>query len=199
MNFLAHIYLSQEDDLLKIGNFIADNVRGKSYLEYPSRIQQGIILHREIDTFTDNHPLWRKSKKLIVPQYNHYAAVIIDMYYDYFLAKNWSDYSDIPLEEYAEHFYTILRMHQDLLPEKIQSFMPIMFRENWLVKYKSIEGLRYILTQMDRRTKGISKMGNSTEELLLHYHEIEHDFVKFFEELQDHVTEFTTTSRFLLP
>lgn len=121
------------------------------------------------------------------------------MYYDYFLAKNWSNYSDIPLEEYAEQFYTILRKHQALLPEKILSFMPIMFRENWLVKYKSIEGLHYILTQMDRRTKGISKMGNSTEELLLHYHEIEHDFVKFFEELQTHVAEFTMSNRFLLP
>ena len=89
MNFLAHIYLSGDDSLLKIGNFIADRVRGKEYLNYELRIQQGILLHREIDSYTDFHPIFRQSKRKLSARYNHYSGVIVDVLYDHFLAKNW--------------------------------------------------------------------------------------------------------------
>lgn len=198
MNFLAHIYLSGDDNLLKIGNFVADSIRGKDYLNYPTKIQQGVILHREIDTYTDAHEIWRKSKKLIVPQYNHYAAVLIDMYYDHFLAKNWIQYSSIPLEEYTQRFYTELQENFTILPVKVQNFLHIMLEENWLVKYRSIEGLKYILTQMDRRTKGISKMSFATTELIEHYKTFEEHFSTFFIELQEHLIDFRKTERYLL-
>ncbi|WP_025125784.1 acyl carrier protein phosphodiesterase [Myroides odoratimimus] len=198
MNFLAHIYLSGDDTLLKIGNFVADSIRGKDYLNYPTKIQQGVILHREIDTYTDAHEIWRKSKKLIVPKYNHYAAVLIDMYYDHFLAKNWDQYSFVSLEEYAHRFYTELQENFDVLPVKVQNFLHIMLEENWLVKYRSIEGLKYILTQMDRRTKGISKMSLATTELIEHYKTFEEHFSTFFTELQKHLIDFRKTERYLL-
>ncbi len=198
MNFLAHIYLSGDDEFLKIGNFIADSVRGKDYLNYPPRIQQGIILHREIDTYTDAHITWRTSKKILVPRYNHYAAVIIDMYYDHFLAKNWHLFSTIPLQEYAANFYDSLQENFDVLPERVQKFLHIMLEENWLVKYSTIDGLKYILTQMDRRTKNISKMQFATEELQLHYTIFEEHFLSFMNELQQHLLLFRNTERFLL-
>ncbi|MGL4583327.1 MAG: ACP phosphodiesterase [Flavobacterium sp.] len=198
MNFLAHIFLSENDTLLKIGNFVADNIRGKDYLNYPLRVQQGVILHREIDTYTDAHPIWRASKKLIVPQYNHYAAVLIDMYYDHYLAKNWDDYCDIPLEEYTQTFYTSLEDNFDILPQRVQLFLHIMLKEDWLMKYRSIEGLKYILTQMDRRSKGISKMSLGTTELIEHYAVFETHFKEFFKELQDHLILFKQTDRYLL-
>lgn len=198
MNFLAHIYLSGDDEFLKIGNFVADSVRGKNYLSYPTRIQQGILLHREIDTYTDAHPIWRASKKLLVPRYNHYAAVIVDMYYDHFLAKNWSLFSTIPLPEYAAAFYKSLQDNYAVLPERVQKFLHIMVDDNWLVKYSSIEGLKYILTQMDRRTKNVSKMRFATEELLLHYTILEEHFLSFMTALQKHLVSFEKTNRFLL-
>ncbi|MDM1376453.1 acyl carrier protein phosphodiesterase [Myroides marinus] len=198
MNFLAHIFLSGDDALLKIGNFVADSIRGKDYLNYPTKIQQGVILHREIDTYTDSHQLWRESKKLIVPQYRHYAAVLIDMYYDHFLAKNWDNYCDTPLEEYTDEFYESLQANFDVLPPRVQNFLHIMLEENWLVKYRSIDGLKYILTQMDRRSKGISKMTNGTTELLLYYDTFEVQFTAFFEELRNHLILFKQTDRYLL-
>ena len=198
MNFLAHIYLSGEDEFVKIGNFIADSVRGNQYLTYPKGIQQGILLHRAIDTFTDTHPLWRLSKKRIFPIYGHYAAVIIDMYYDYFLAKNWNNYCDVLLETYAENFYTLLRNNLMVLPQKVVNFLPIMFEENWLVKYRSIEGLSYILWRMDQRTKGKSKMHLSINELQLLDKELQEDFTLFFKALEAYVEEFKLTDRFLL-
>ena len=94
MNFLAHIYLSGNNDMLKIGNFMADSVRGHHYLDYPDEIRKGILLHRYIDTFTDAHPIYRKSKHRLHEKYGHYSGVIMDIVYDHFLAKNWNNYSD---------------------------------------------------------------------------------------------------------
>ncbi|MBB1149844.1 DUF479 domain-containing protein [Myroides sp. NP-2] len=196
MNFLAHVYLSGADQEKAIGNFIADSVRGKQYVDYPKGIQHGILLHREIDTFTDTHAIWRQNKKLLVPTYNHYAAVIIDMYYDHFLAKNWLDYHEVPLEEYAARFYALLEDNVALLPAKVQNFLPIMIRENWFTCYETVDGLGYILQQMDRRTKGISKMSRATTELLLYYDIMEADFIRFFKELEAHVSFIQDSPRF---
>ena len=147
MNFLAHIYLSGNSDSLKIGNFIADSIRGKQYLSFPLEIQKGILLHRAIDSYTDFHPIFRKSKHRLVPNYNHYSGVIVDIFYDHFLAKNWNLYCDMPLETYAQSFYKLLENHFEILPLRIQNMIPIMAAENWLVKYSTIEGIQYILTQ----------------------------------------------------
>ena len=98
MNFLAHIYLSGDNEELKIGNFIADSVKGKQYLEYPPGIIDGIVLHRAIDTFTDTHPIVSRSVERLFERYGHYSRVIVDILYDHFLAANWKDYSDIPLK-----------------------------------------------------------------------------------------------------
>lgn len=197
MNFLAHIYLSGENELIKIGNFVADSVRGKQYLDYPIDIQKGIKLHREIDTYTDQHPIWRQTKKPLVPRYNHYAAVLVDMYYDHFLAQQWDTYCNIPLEVYAATFYESLERNYAVLPPKVQQFLPILLKENWLMLYQDIEGLKYILTKMDSRTKGISKMSYGTEELLLHYDKFSLDFQVFFEELQLHLKKFVHSTNFL--
>ena len=150
MNFLAHIYLSGEgDELLTIGNFIADTVRGKEYLQYPEAMQRGILLHRKIDTFTDAHPIFRQSKHRLVPTYNHYAGVLVDIYYDYFLAKHWKEYSTISLEQYAQRFYNSLQKHQLLLSEKAQNLSKYIIAEHWLEKYQTIEGIASILYQRD--------------------------------------------------
>jgi acyl carrier protein phosphodiesterase len=165
MNFLAHIYLSGNSDLLKIGNFMADGIRGKQFETYPQEIQKGITLHRTIDTFTDAHPIFRESTKKLHSRYHHYAGVIVDVFYDHFLAKNWNSYSDENLEEFIERFYQSLRDNRSILSPRTANFMDVMFRENWLLSYKTVEGIDKILTQMDRRTKNQSKMQFATEEL----------------------------------
>src|SRR5690606_33121767 len=116
MNYLAHIYLSGNDDYITIGNFIADGIKGKDYKNFPKNIQIGILLHREIDTFTDAHPIVRQSTKRLHENYSHYSGVIVDILYDHFLAKNWLQYSDIPLATYVDAFYDNLETHFDLLP-----------------------------------------------------------------------------------
>ena len=186
MNFLAHIYLSGNNDLLKIGNFMADSVRGKSYLEYPGDIRKGILLHRYIDTFTDAHPIYRKSKHRLHEKYGHYAGVIMDIVYDHFLAKNWNSYFDENLEVYADDFYALMQNNYDILTPKTQNLLPYMIDQNWLVQYASLEGLEIILFQMDYRTKHRVNMQEAIVEVQLYYTELEAEFTLFFEELQLH-------------
>lgn len=185
MNFLAHIYLSEDNDLIKIGNFIADGIRGKQFENYHPEIQKGIILHRFIDTYTDAHPIFRKSTKRLHKEYHHYAGVIVDVFYDHFLAKNWNHYSDEKLETFVDHFYQSLGDNYDLLSERTQGMMPYMIKNNWLVSYQSVEGINGILTQMDRRTKNQSKMRFATNELKEYYAEFENEFTSFFKDLKN--------------
>ena len=186
MNFLAHIYLSGDNDLLKIGNFMADSIRGHSYDVYPEEIQKGILLHRSIDSFTDMHPIYRQSKHRLHEKYGHYSGVIMDIFYDHFLAKNWSIYCDEKLEDYADDFYHLLKYNYEILTEKVKNMIPYMIASNWLVSYASIDGLQMIMFHMDHRTKNRVDMHESIVELLENYIEFENEFTLFFDELRQH-------------
>tara|TARA_R110002050_G_scaffold97971_2_gene203624 strand:+ start:9914 stop:10513 length:600 start_codon:yes stop_codon:yes gene_type:complete len=183
MNYLAHIYLSGDNDIVTIGNFIADGIKGKDYKKYPKDIQVGILLHRNIDTYTDAHKTVRKSTKRLHEKYGHYSGVIVDILYDHFLAKNWKKYSDIPLDNYVNTFYNSLEKHYDLLPLRIQKMMPFMMTDNWLLSYASIEGISRVLDGMNRRTKNRSGMNEAVQELEEFYNEFENEFTVFFDEL----------------
>lgn len=185
MNFLAHIYLSGDNDLIKIGNFMADGIRGKQYETFPLDIQKGIVLHRAIDTYTDSHPVFRQSTKRLHTNYHHYAGVIVDVFYDHFLAKNWNLYSNEKLEDFVARFYQSLDKNIDVLSDKTRNFMPYMIQHNWLVSYQTVEGITKILTQMDSRTNNQSKMRFANTELVKFYSEFENEFTLFFKDLQN--------------
>ncbi|MCO4820931.1 MAG: acyl carrier protein phosphodiesterase [Flavobacteriaceae bacterium] len=183
MNYLAHIYLSGNDNTVTVGNFMADGIKGKDYLEYSKAIQIGILLHREIDTFTDAHPVVRLSTKRLHKKYSHYSGIIVDILYDHFLAKNWKHYCDIPLEDYTVEFYDMLDDHYDILPTRIKKMMPYMIADNWLLSYASIAGISKVLDGMNRRTNNKVKMDQAVFELEAFYNEFEQEFTAFFEEL----------------
>ena len=183
MNYLAHIYLSGTNDLLKIGNFMADSIKGHDYEKFDSEIKKGILLHRHIDSFTDMHPIYRQSKHRLHEKYGHYSGVIMDILYDHFLAKNWSKYSNEKLEDYANDFYQLLQDNYEILTERIKGMMPYMIARNWFVSYATIAGLEMILFQMDYKTKHRANMQEAIVELQDFYTEFELEFFLFFEEL----------------
>lgn len=183
MNFLAHIYLSFNDDEITIGNFIADSIRGNKYKHLPERIQKGIKLHRFIDTFTDAHPTVRKSTKKLHKNYGHYSGVIVDIFYDHFLAKNWSTYSNVPLAIFVDNFYDLLENNYEILPDTTKHMMPYMIADNWIFNYSKLEGISKVLDGVNRRTKNKSKMNFAILDLEEHYVEFEKEFTSFFEEL----------------
>ncbi len=189
MNFLAHIYLSGNNDQLKIGNFIADMIKGNKYKIYPIEIQKGIKLHRHIDSFTDTHDIVKKSKKRLHSRYKHYDGVIIDVLYDHFLAKNWSAYSNIPLKEYAQNFYSLLHTNYDILPDTIKNFLPFMVKDDWLYSYSTFKGIENVLIGLNKRTQHKSQMHLAIEDLHLYYTELENDFTAFFTVLRSSCKE----------
>ena len=184
MNYLAHIYLSNDNKEITIGNFIADSIKGKTYTEFPKEIQKGILLHREIDSFTDFHPTVRLSTKKLHKNYGHYSGVIVDILYDHFLAKNWNNYHEQPLEEYIEKFYELLRNSFNILTPRIKRMMSYMISDNLLLSYATVEGISKVLVKMNRRTNNTSNMNFAVIELEEYYEEFENEFTSFFEELR---------------
>ena len=166
-----------------IGNFIADHIIGNHYKEYSNEIQQGIFLHREIDTFTDAHLTVRKSKRRLHKRYRHYNGVIIDIFYDYFLAKNWACYSAIPLEVFTDSIYMLLQKKSAELPIKSQHFIKYMTEYNLLFNYQFKDGIERVLQGMNSRTKGKSQMHLAIEDLQNLEYEFENDFRLFFKDL----------------
>ena len=183
MNFLAHVYLSGNNTPLAIGNLIADRVKGNDLSNYDPLIRQGIMLHREIDQYTDSHPFFKKSASLLFPKYRHYGRVIVDMFYDHFLAANWSRFHKQSLEHYSQNFYKSLKNYSEQLPEDIQKMLFFLVRDDWFLKYKSVDGLDNILKKMAKRTRFESKMDVATKDLELHYVELKHNFFIFMPDL----------------
>ncbi|MEA1785387.1 acyl carrier protein phosphodiesterase [Arenibacter sp. GZD96] len=183
MNFLAHIYLSFDDDEITIGNFIADSIKGNKFQHLSKGIQKGILLHRAIDTFTDAHPTVRISTKRLHAHYSHYSRVIVDIFYDHFLAVNWQLYSQTPLPVFVDQFYDLLQENFEVLPEGTQRMMPYMISDNWLLNYAKMEGIAKVLNGMNRRTQHRSKMNLAISDLETHYEEFQNEFSSFFEEL----------------
>lgn len=184
MNFLAHIYLSGTDENTIIGNFIGDDVKGKAYQKYPLPIQKGILLHRAIDSYTDTHPIVKKSKRRLRKQYGHYPGVIIDILYDHFLAKNWDVYATVPLKAYVNNFYELLKNRFDTLPERTQFLAHYMIRDNWLYSYRTMDGIETVLINLNKRTGNISQMHLAIGDLKAHYDDFEADFTEFFDNLR---------------
>jgi len=183
VNFLAHIYLSFDDPQITLGNFMADSIRGRDYRHYPEGMQKGVLLHRAIDTFTDSHPIARQSSKRLHRRYRHYSMVIVDIYYDHFLARNWQAYSNTPLEEFTENFYRLLEENLEAMPETVRHMAPYMIADNWLLSYRELEGIHKVLKGLNRRTGRKSGMDQAVAELEAYYNEFEAEFTTFFDEL----------------
>jgi len=152
-----------------VGNFIADAVKGNYNGRFPDGIARGIRLHRQIDHYTDHHPIFRQSKSHLVPRYGIFSGVIVDMYYDHFLAKFWEEYSDEDLRKLVSQTYFLLIRRFDLLPARSRRILPFMITRNWLVNYSDLDILQLVFNGMSRRTSNPSGMENAIFDLKDNY------------------------------
>ncbi len=183
MNFLAHLYLSGRNPGIIIGNFIGDFVKGRNiYNRYGPGIASGIELHRAIDDFTDQHDAVKASKTRLRPGYRHYAGVLVDIFYDHFLARQWHEYHSQLLPVFAEEIYQLMYQHYNLLPEKVQYMLGYMMRDNWLVNYARLEGIDRALKGLARRTRHVSHMEKAVHDLQEQYRAFKDEFNTFFPE-----------------
>ncbi|HMQ00386.1 MAG TPA: ACP phosphodiesterase [Cyclobacteriaceae bacterium] len=194
MNFLGHLYLSGENENIITGNFMGDFVKGKEQLkQYHDEIVRGIMLHRSIDQFTDAHPAVAASKERLRPKYRHYAGVIVDVFYDHFLAKNWERFHHKPLHEYSQYAYGVIRSSKPILPEEARHMLPYMIQYDWLYNYRTIEGINRALTGMSRRTSFESHMQHASKDLEIFYDEFSKEFSAFLPEIEQHCKDWLST------
>jgi acyl carrier protein phosphodiesterase len=196
MNFLAHLFLSGDDEELKIGNFIADSVKGTPPVSLGKGVVRGIALHRRIDTFTDGHLVVHQSIKRLRDRHGKFAGVVVDICYDHFLAKNWKIYSNVELWEYVNASYALMLKHKEELPERIQQMLPHMVKGNWLYNYRTLDGIDRVFKGMARRTQFDSNMSSAMKDLWKDYQEYENEFNEFFPELRAYVQSLLNSTDF---
>lgn len=152
MNFLGHLFLSGNNEKILCGNFIGDYVKGNKHNSYPIEIQKGILLHRSIDTYTDNNKHWKALRDLLKPIYGLYAGVVADLFIDYVLAVNWNNLSEISLDWFAKWAYAALLHNYNNLPYRVKEFLPYLIQHRRLQSYASIYGIETSLKIMSLRT-----------------------------------------------
>jgi acyl carrier protein phosphodiesterase len=186
LNFLAHIYLSGNNDRVKVGNFIGDWIKGKQYQKYHIDIQKGVLLHRQIDSFTDKHQIVKETRQLFYSCSGRYSGIVLDVVFDHFLSFNWHKYSNIPLNHFIDNTHLLLMNYSQLFPFRIRRIFPSLIYNNWIRQYISFYGLEKVLTRMSMRTSLPNVSVDTIVILKNNYEYINHNFQLFFDELIDY-------------
>lgn len=187
MNYLAHLYLSGKDEKVIVGNFIGDYVKGRKYSDYPEEIAKGILLHRQIDSFTDEHLQTKNAKVFFRNEFGLYSGIVVDFIFDHFLAKNWYDYSDISLRTFSKQMHAILLSNFRYLPGRVQGFLPFLIQNKRLESYASVDGIIQSLKIMSNYTSVPSKSAEARIILEANYGQLEEIFGLFMAEVIEFV------------
>jgi len=180
MNYLAHSFLSNNNPALIVGNFVADHISGNHFENYPPDIIEGVKLHRRIDTFTDSHLKFKESKRLFYNGYEKYSGILIDIYFDHLLAKNFHNYSQISLNAYCNTVYSVYNEHKQLLPESSNGFLNYVLQNNIYYAYSTVEGIEKVLYHLSHRIKHGIWLNESITLFTDNEEELQNNFDQFF-------------------
>ncbi len=183
MNYLAHLYLAQDDDELMVGNFIGDFVKGRIEDHFRPGVRKGIIHHRKIDSFTDFHPVVRRCRRLISRKRRKFSGVMIDVFFDFFLTQKWEDYSEEPLDSFIERSYMTIKRFEDIIPQNAKKLLPGIAKNNWLGRYGNIKDLGSVFRRLSIKVRRGHLLIGAEEELIVNYRGVESYFDTFFPEL----------------
>ncbi len=200
MNYLAHLYLSTvpadlserqagmaegcEESL--VGSLLGDFVKGDDHDGYSVGIRRAILIHRKIDAYSNAHPVYRRSKRRIYSSYHHTRGIMVDLFYDHFLARDWDKYADVPLPDFTSRVYRALEAHQDILPPRLESILTKMAADNWLLGYRDMTNIGHALAGLSLRLTRRNELARGLEELRRNYTGLEGDFRAFFPQLVDY-------------
>ena len=184
MNYLAHLYLSEPTEQAWLGSLLGDFVKGPLDDRYAADITRAIVLHRKIDSYTDAHPLVLASRARISAARRRYAGIMVDMFYDHFLAKYWREFHDEPIGVFTARVYGILRSRHDLLPPRLQFMAPRMAQSDWLCSYANVASIHAALDRIGHRLKRRNRLPGSADELVQHYNALEADFRAFMPQVR---------------
>lgn len=196
MNFLFHIYLSGNDPDLLTGNLMGDFVKGRLGEGYPPGLVTGIMLHRRIDSFAQQHPVFRRSYRRIAPNYGLWRGVLVDLFYDHFLSADWDEWTDEPFTNYLAWARKMVEERREWLPERLQDLLPVIF-EDLLPSYCEVAGIGLALERMSRRIKRDNPLAGGEWELMQSYEELREDFSCFMPPAREFVANFLGTGTML--
>ncbi len=186
MNYLAHAFLSCYSPEAVIGALLGDFVKGPAADRHPPAVRAAIQLHRAIDHYTDEHPIVRASRALVTPARRRFAGVLVDVFYDHFLARDFARYSATPLEDFTQQVYEVLARQRETYPERLQRVLPRMIAGDWLASYAGLEAVDAALNGIARRLRRFPRaqvLTTAVEELEREYRSFEQHFHAFFPEL----------------
>lgn len=185
MNYLAHLFLSPNNEEVQVGNLMGDFIKGKQVNSLPEAVREGVKLHRAIDKFTDNHPAVFQLKTLLTPERKRFHGIISDIAFDHFLAKDWYKYNEKPLNEFALKRYQTLKIHKQVMPVKMAVMVEKMILGDWLTQYKKPESICRAIDGVSRRIRFENKLQGAGLEVLSVYEQYQLVFEQFFPELID--------------
>lgn len=183
MNYLAHAFLSFDDPEILAGNMTSDFIKGKKKYDYPPRILAGIDLHREIDNFTDRHPVTKAAANIFRPHYGLYCAAFIDVVFDHFLAASMAAKGQDEFRAFTQTVYSRLQALESQLPLKFRMMLPYMVKENWLFNYQYDHGIEKSLQGLVRRATYLTESATAFQLFKKHYNQLKQDFDLFFPEV----------------
>ena len=198
MNFLAHTYLSFGHPSLIVGNYLGDFIKNKEVGKLPKRIQDGIKLHRSIDSFTDKHAMVKEGTSRLHDSMGKYSPVVLDIYFDFLLSKHWAQFNDRSLTEFCTVPYQALLEHQYLMTDQLAARMQKMVANRWLENYQTYAGMQRVFNFLAKRTTFPSNLLQAPEILQEKESILEEVFLNFFPDLILHcrrvISEISTRS-----
>ncbi len=189
MNYLGHLYLSPDTPDFLVGSLLGDFVKGAAVNDYEGDLRRGIELHRKVDQFTDHHDIFRRSIARISQPRRRYGGIMVDVFYDHFLAKHWLEFHTELLPDFAHRVYGILREREPELPETMRFILPRLTSEDWFSSYRETSGIDNVMKRMSRRIKRENPLHAAIEELEQEYEGFEADFRQFLPEVRTFTNE----------
>lgn len=183
MNFLAHMFLTYGDKKLTVGNYVADFIRNRDLVLFPKKVVKGIMLHRHIDHYTDTHEEVLRSTRKLRTRHKKYAPVVIDVFYDYILSKNWERYTNVPIRDFADEIYEVLKENSYMFPIHLQDITARMIEDDFLLQYGKKSGMRKTFERIGKRAKFKSNFATAFDDLENDFEEIQDGFNAFFPDL----------------
>ncbi|MBO9199966.1 MULTISPECIES: acyl carrier protein phosphodiesterase [Niastella] len=183
MNYLAHAYLSFNQPAILAGNLFSDFVKGKQAYQYPEEVRKGILLHRAIDSFTDEHAATREAKNIFKPHYRLYSSAFIDVSYDHFLANDIQQFTDDSLSEFSQQVYLSLDKYLDVSPEPFKQLFPYMKRHNWLYNYRTRLGIERSFEGVVHRAAYLTDSQTAFKLFEENYQQLQQYYTAFFPSL----------------
>lgn len=187
MNWLAHLHLSGDSPAMRIGNLLPDLMKGPELREISELFSEGIRLHRRIDSYTDQHPIFRQSRTRIDPALRRYSPILIDLFYDHFLAKEWASYSPVPLDSFIDEFHASIEVFRPHLTDVAYRSLVRIRDGNYLLSYLDTEGMTLTLERVSRRLRKYVDLRSGIDSLLSNDEELAADFRAFYPQLVEHV------------